>query len=85
MAPRILFVFTSANKEISRGRQTVSSSIQRHDYIYIDALIQGYWLSEAAHPYYALVPNFDIDFASPEKTFPIDTDSVTVGSILSVF
>ena len=35
MAPRILFVFTSANKEISRGRQTVSASIQRHGYIYI--------------------------------------------------
>jgi len=52
---------------------------------YIDALIQGYWLSEAAHPYYTLVPNFDIDFASPKKTFSIDTDSATVGSILSAF
>jgi len=83
MAPRILFVFTSANKEISQGRQTVSPNIQRHDYI--NALIQGYWLSEAAHPYYILAPNFDIDFASPKKTFPVDTDSVTVSSILSVF
>jgi len=85
MAPRVLFVFTSANKKISRGRRTVSSSVQRHDYIHIDALLQGYWLSEAAHPYYTLVPDFDIDFASPKKTFPVDTDSVTVGSILSVF
>jgi len=68
MAPRILFVSTSANKEISRDHQTVSSSIQPHDYIYIDALSQGYWLSEAAHPYYTLVPNFGIDFfASPKN------------------
>jgi len=33
--PASFFVFTSANKEISRGRQTVSASIQRHGYIYI--------------------------------------------------
>jgi len=85
MVPRILFVYTSANKLISRSRQTVSSSIQHHEYIDIDTSIQGYWLSEAAHPYYTLVPKFEIDFASPKKTFPVDTDSVTVGSILSVF
>ncbi|KAJ3572465.1 hypothetical protein NP233_g3074 [Leucocoprinus birnbaumii] len=58
MAPRILFVFTSADKSLT-GSQT------------------GYWVSEAAHPYYVLSPHFDIDFASPIKNkFPADPTSI---------
>ncbi|KZV86522.1 ThiJ/PfpI [Exidia glandulosa HHB12029] len=44
--PRILFVFTSAAKNLAGG----------------DA---GWYLPEAAHPYYILAPHFEIDFASP--------------------
>ncbi|KAF5363298.1 hypothetical protein D9756_000676 [Leucocoprinus leucothites] len=61
MAPRILFVFTSADKTLTGGQT-------------------GYWLSEAAHPYYALSPKFEIDFASPKKTFPVDPNSVNAAT-----
>ncbi|EJD48484.1 class I glutamine amidotransferase-like protein [Auricularia subglabra TFB-10046 SS5] len=30
----------------------------------------GYWLSEAAHPYYVLAPHFAIDFAAPKGPNP---------------
>ena len=82
MAPRILFVFTSANKTLT-GSQTVSRDVYRLDRT--DTRIQGFWLSEAAHPYYVLAPNFEIDFASPQKTFPVDSNSVAVCPILSKY
>ncbi|KAF7776202.1 hypothetical protein Agabi119p4_4595 [Agaricus bisporus var. burnettii] len=40
----------------------------------------GYWLSEAAHPYHILAPKFNIDFASPKKTFLVDANSVTAAN-----
>ncbi|KAJ7591993.1 class I glutamine amidotransferase-like protein [Mycena floridula] len=35
----------------------------------------GYYLPEAAHPYYVFSPTCEIDFASPKGTFPIDPSS----------
>ncbi|KAL0065210.1 hypothetical protein AAF712_002036 [Marasmius tenuissimus] len=56
--PSILFVFTSADKNL-QGGQT------------------GYFLPEAAHPYYVLAPHFDIEFASPKGANPpVDEGSV---------
>ncbi|KAF9263461.1 ThiJ/PfpI [Marasmius fiardii PR-910] len=56
--PSILFVFTSADKNLE-GEQT------------------GYYLPEAAHPYYILAPHFDIHFASPKgPNPPVDEGSV---------
>jgi len=56
--PRVLFVFTSANKNL-KGSQT------------------GWFLPEAAHPYYKLAPHVDIDFASPAgPNPPVDEGSV---------
>ncbi|KAL4242039.1 Class I glutamine amidotransferase-like protein [Abortiporus biennis] len=49
--PRILFIFTSANKTL-QGNQT------------------GWYLPEAAHPYYVLEPHADIEFASPKGPNP---------------
>jgi len=40
----------------------------------------GYWLTEAAHPYYVLSPKFEIDFASPKKTFPVDPNSIAAAT-----
>ncbi|KAL0579536.1 hypothetical protein V5O48_002465 [Marasmius crinis-equi] len=56
--PSILFIFTSADKNLLGGQT-------------------GYYLPEAAHPYYVLAPHFDIDFASPKGANPpIDEGSV---------
>ncbi|KAI0089152.1 ThiJ/PfpI [Irpex rosettiformis] len=68
MAPRILFVFTSATTTLS-GHPT------------------GWFLPEAAHPYYVLAPHAEIDFAAPKgpnppldpgsiESYKSDTDSV---------
>jgi hypothetical protein len=41
---------------------------------------QGWYLPEAAHPYYVLAPKHHIDFASPAgPNPPIDEGSVKVG------
>ncbi|KAE9410387.1 class I glutamine amidotransferase-like protein [Gymnopus androsaceus JB14] len=54
----ILFVFTSADKNL-KGGQT------------------GWYLPEAAHPYYVLAPHFKVDFASPKGANPpVDEGSV---------
>jgi len=56
--PSVLFVFTSANKNLC-GEQT------------------GWYLPEAAHPYYVLSPHVGIDFASPAgPNPPVDENSV---------
>ncbi|KIK59507.1 hypothetical protein GYMLUDRAFT_44478 [Collybiopsis luxurians FD-317 M1] len=56
--PSVLFVFTSANKNL-KGGQT------------------GWYLPEAAHPYYTLAPHVDIDFAAPKgPNPPVDEGSV---------
>jgi putative intracellular protease/amidase len=56
--PAVLFVFTSANKNLA-GNQT------------------GWYLPEAAHPYYVLAPHATIDFASPAgPNPPVDEKSV---------
>ncbi|KAI5124983.1 hypothetical protein M0805_007408 [Coniferiporia weirii] len=58
MVPKILFVFTSADKTLT-GSNT------------------GWYLPEAAHPYYTLSHNCDIDFAAPAgPNPPVDPDSV---------
>jgi len=58
MAPKILFVFTSADKNL-KGGQT------------------GWYLPEAAHPYYILAPHAEIDFAAPKgPNPPVDEYSV---------
>ncbi|KAI0347107.1 ThiJ/PfpI [Trametopsis cervina] len=58
MSPRVLFVFTSANKTLTDEPT-------------------GWFLPEAAHPYYVLAPHADIDFASPKGANPpIDPSSV---------
>ncbi|KAJ7592004.1 class I glutamine amidotransferase-like protein [Mycena floridula] len=36
----------------------------------------GYYLPEAAHPYYIFSPSCEIDFASPKGTFPVDPASI---------
>ncbi|KZV90890.1 class I glutamine amidotransferase-like protein [Exidia glandulosa HHB12029] len=57
--PRILFIFTSAAKNLT-GEPT------------------GWYLPEAAHPYYVLAPHFDIDFAAPlGPNPPVQPESVT--------
>ena len=39
--------------------------------------MQGWYLPEAAHPYYVLAPHAEIDFASPKgPNPPIDQHSV---------
>ncbi|KIJ56856.1 hypothetical protein M422DRAFT_40432 [Sphaerobolus stellatus SS14] len=56
--PKVLFVYTSANKNL-KGGQT------------------GWYLPEAAHPYYKLISKVDIDFAAPAgPNPPIDEHSV---------
>jgi len=56
--PRVLFVFTSCNKNL-KGGQT------------------GWYLPEAAHPYYKLHSSVDIDFAAPAgPNPPVDEGSV---------
>ncbi|EKM59807.1 uncharacterized protein PHACADRAFT_138056 [Phanerochaete carnosa HHB-10118-sp] len=58
MSPRILFVFTSANKGLT-GDPT------------------GWYLPEAAHPFWILSPHAEIDFASPAGANPpVDPGSV---------
>ncbi|THH31318.1 hypothetical protein EUX98_g2899 [Antrodiella citrinella] len=58
MSPKILFVFTSADKNL-KGGQT------------------GWYLPEAAHPYYVLAPHAEIDFAAPKgPNPPVDESSV---------
>jgi len=58
MSPKILFVFTSANKSLT-GANT------------------GWYLPEAAHPYYILAPHVEIDFAAPAgPNPPVDEYSV---------
>ncbi|KAH8079092.1 ThiJ/PfpI [Cristinia sonorae] len=58
MAPKVLFVLTSADKNL-RGEQT------------------GWYLPEAAHPYYVLEPHAEIDFAAPKgPNPPVDEGSV---------
>ncbi|KIO24957.1 hypothetical protein M407DRAFT_211742 [Tulasnella calospora MUT 4182] len=55
---KILFIFTSADKDVL-GQPT------------------GWYLPEAAHPYYVLAPHYDIDFAAPAgPNPPIDQYSV---------
>ncbi|KAI1786694.1 class I glutamine amidotransferase-like protein [Ganoderma leucocontextum] len=55
---RILFVFTSANKNLAGGQT-------------------GYYLPEAAHPYYVLSGKYHLDFASPKGPNPtVDEYSV---------
>ncbi|CAE6521577.1 unnamed protein product [Rhizoctonia solani] len=62
MSPRILFVFTSADKSPS-GTPT------------------GWWLAEAAHPYYFLQGKAEIDFASPKgPNPPLDAGSVKMST-----
>ncbi|KAM5540343.1 hypothetical protein V8D89_005801 [Ganoderma adspersum] len=54
----ILFVFTSANKNLTGGQT-------------------GYYLPEAAHPYYVLSDKYRLDFASPKgPNPPVDEYSV---------
>ncbi|KAJ7591951.1 class I glutamine amidotransferase-like protein [Mycena floridula] len=36
----------------------------------------GYYLPEAAHPYYIFSPSCEIDFASPKGIFPVDPASI---------
>ncbi|KAK1224404.1 hypothetical protein PQX77_012700 [Marasmius sp. AFHP31] len=56
--PSVLFVFTSADKNLKGGPT-------------------GWYLPEAAHPYYALEPHADIDFVSPKgPNPPLDQSSV---------
>jgi len=56
--PSVLFVFTSANKNLAGGQT-------------------GWYLPEAAHPYYVLAPHATIDFASPAgPNPPVDEKSV---------
>jgi putative intracellular protease/amidase len=56
--PKILFIFTSADRTLGGGPT-------------------GYYLPEAAHPYYILSPNAQITFASPKgPNPPLDPRSV---------
>lgn len=72
----ILFVFTSANKNL-KGGQTVSLIVACVSCIYLTVIYQGWYLPEAAHPYYVLAPHFNIDFASPKgPNPPVDEGSV---------
>ncbi|KDQ13767.1 hypothetical protein BOTBODRAFT_33209 [Botryobasidium botryosum FD-172 SS1] len=58
MPARVLFVYTSADKNLL-GSET------------------GWFLPEAAHPYYVLAPHTSIDFAAPKgPNPPIDQSSV---------
>ncbi|KNZ79853.1 putative chaperone protein HSP31 [Termitomyces sp. J132] len=60
--PSVLFVFTSANKTLS-GRQTVRPAVSQ-------VLSAGWYLPEAAHPYWVLAPHAKIDFAAPAGPNP---------------
>lgn len=57
---KVLFVFTSANTNLTGGNT-------------------GWYLPEAAHPYYVLAPTHEIDFVSPNgPNPPVDEYSVKV-------
>ena len=56
--PSVLFILTSADKNLSGGPA-------------------GWYLPEAAHPYYILAPHATIDFASPQgPNSPLDPASI---------
>ncbi|KIJ56855.1 hypothetical protein M422DRAFT_40431 [Sphaerobolus stellatus SS14] len=58
MSPKILFVYTSASKNLKDGPT-------------------GWFLPEAAHPYYKLISHVEIDFAAPAgPNPPVDEQSV---------
>ena len=49
----------------------------------ISSRIQGWYLPEAAHPYYVLAPYAKIDFAAPAgPNPPVDKGSVEVRSVV---
>jgi hypothetical protein len=74
--PSVLFVFTSANKNLS-GAQTVRIPDTLLILIFTMVAMQGWYLPEAAHPYYVLSPHVAIDFASPAgPNPPVDENSV---------
>lgn len=74
--PSVLFVFTSANKTLS-GAQTVRIPDTCNINKYLQCCMQGWYLPEAAHPYYVLSPHAAIDFASPAgPNPPVDEKSV---------
>ena len=82
MTKRILFVFTSANRTLT-GANTVSHYGGSHPWLANQppnrVSNQGWYLPEAAHPYYILAPHFTIDFTSPEgPNPPVDEYSVQV-------
>lgn len=76
MPSRILFVFTSANKNLKGGQTVTAHSITSNAYL---RFFQGWYLPEAAHPYYVLSKTHQIDFASPKgPNPPVDEGSVKV-------
>jgi len=83
--PAVLFVLTSANKTLT-GTQTVCGS-------FISLLVnlscffqQGWYLPEAAHPYYTITKYATVDFAAPEgPNPPIDEGSIKVSATYKIF
>jgi hypothetical protein len=82
MPQRILFVLSSAQKSL-QGDPTVITALLL---ISCDTssiiLLQGWYLPEAAHPYYVLSPHFTIEFAAPAgPNPPMDPSSLEVNTI----
>lgn len=74
MSPRVLFIFTSAGKTL-KDNNCVRSSVSTGK-TYVDTF-QGWYLPEAAHPYYILQDTCDIRFAAPNgPNPPVDQESV---------
>ena len=75
--PRILFILTSADK-ITSGKATVCRANRLcSSVVWLNRYSQGWYLPEAAHPYYELYQQADIDFAAPKgPNPPVDENSV---------
>lgn len=75
--PAVLFVLTSANKNLLGG-PAVRFLASFPAWVQL-TIYQGWYLPEAAHPYYILAPHASVDFASPAgPNPPLDPRSVEV-------
>src|SRR5258708_4761255 len=92
---RILFFFTSTSRvpisndptlNAKKGMQQNDPTVTTTLLIFCDTcsitLLQGWYLPEAAHPYYVLSPHFTIDFAAPAgPNPPMDPQSQEVSTV----
>jgi len=80
--PSVLFVFTSADTNL-KGGPTACSLLSHAMFLWFTSL-QGWFLPEAAHPYYLLKDVAKVDFAAPKgPNPPLDPLSVKVSCFIT--